>query len=100
MTDAYVLRNMVEAEQSEFAALLRTLKPEQWELPSLCSRWSVHDAVIHIAIHSHSSGLERVAGLARVGFNEDKQMQPERARTTDELIDWLESPVKLAGPFD
>lgn len=100
MTDAYILRNMVEAEQAEFVALLRELTPVQWELPSLCAGWSVHDAVIHIAIHAHTAPLERVADLARVGFSEARQMEPERARTTGELVDWLAAPAKLAGPQD
>lgn len=100
MTDAYTLRNMVEAEQADFAALLRALTPDQWETPSLCRGWSVHDAVIHIAIHAHTTGVQRITQLARAGFSEDRQMEPERTRSTDELIDWLASPAKLAGRFD
>jgi uncharacterized protein (TIGR03083 family) len=100
MTDAYTLRNMVEAEQTDFTALLRGLTPEQWAAPSLCNGWSVHDTVIHIAIHAHTTGTQRTAGLARAGFSEDRQMEPERARTTDDLIDWLASPAKLGGRFD
>ena len=100
MTEAYELRNMVEAEQEEFVELLRGLTPEQWQAPSLCGGWSVHDAVIHIAIHAHTGGAERVAGLARVGFSEARQMEPERARSTEALVDWLGSPAKLAGRFD
>ena len=102
MAEAYQLRNMVEEEQAEFAELLRGLTPEQWEQPSLCAGWSIHDAVIHIAIHSHTNGAERIAGLARVRFSEDRQMEPERARTTDELVEWLASPAKVGrgGRFD
>lgn len=100
MANAYELRNMVEAEQSDFAALLRGLTPEQWTAPSLCTGWSVHDAVIHIAIHAHTTAAQRIAGLARVGFSEDRQMEPERTRTSDELVEWLASPAKLGGRFD
>jgi uncharacterized protein (TIGR03083 family) len=100
MAGAYELRNMVEAEQADFAALLRGLISEQWAAPSLCKGWSIHDAVIHIAIHAHTTPVERISGLARVGFSEDRQMEPERARTTDELIEWLASPAKLGGRFD
>jgi uncharacterized protein (TIGR03083 family) len=100
MTDAYTLRNMVEAEQADFAALLRALTPEQWETPSLCRGWSVHDTVIHIAIHAHTGPVQRITQLARLGFSEDRQMQPERTRTTDDLVDWLASPAKLGERFD
>ena len=100
MTEAYELRNMVEDEQADFAKLLRGLTPEQWEAPSLCRGWTVHDAVIHIAIHSHTGVTERFGGLVRAGFSEDRQMEPERARTHDELVDWLASPATLGGRFD
>ncbi len=99
MTEAYQLRNMVEAEQADFASLLRPLTPAQWVTPSLCQGWSVYDTVIHIAIHAHTGATERIIGLARAGFSEDRQMEPERARTTDELVDWLESPATLGGRF-
>src|SRR5438105_807890 len=100
MTEAYELRNMVDAEQQEFATMLRGLSPEQWKAPSLCRGWSVHDAVIHIAIHSHTGATERFGGLVRAGFSEDRQMEPQRARTHDELVDWLASPARLGGRFD
>jgi len=102
MAEAYELRNMVVDEQAEFAELLRGLTPEQWEQQSLCAGWSIRDAVIHIAIHSHTNGTERTLGLARARFSEDRQMEPERRRTTDELVEWLASPAKVGkgGRFD
>jgi uncharacterized protein (TIGR03083 family) len=100
MTADYELRNMVEDEQAGFAELLRGLTPEQWEQPSLCAGWSIHDAVIHIAIHSHTSVLERNIGFARARFSEDRQMEPERARSKDDLIAWLESPAVVGGHQD
>ncbi len=100
MADAYELRNLVEAEQADFATMLRGLTPEQWKAPSLCRGWSVHDAVIHIAIHSHTTTAQRFTELARAGFSEDRQMEPERARPSDELVDWLASPATLGGRFD
>ena len=100
MADAYRLREMVGAEQAEFVEMLRGLTPEQWAAPSLCRGWSVHDVVIHIANHAHTTAPQRIAGLARVVFSEARQLEPYRARPTDELIDWLASPAKLAGPLN
>ena len=97
MPDAYIVRNMVEAEQREFAELLRGLTPGDWETPSLCDGWSVHEAVIHIAIHSHTASNERFLKLARVRFSDDRLHAPERTRTPDQLIAWLESPATLVG---
>jgi uncharacterized protein (TIGR03083 family) len=58
----------------------------------------VHEVVIHIAIHLHTSDIERFSRLARVRFSESRLHEPERARKSDELIAWLESPATLAGP--
>src|SRR5205809_7900719 len=89
---------MVESEQTEFVDLLRGLTSEQWAAPSLCRGWSVHEVVIHIALHAHTTAPQRIAQLARLGFSESRQLESERGRTTDELISWLASPAKLAGP--
>jgi uncharacterized protein (TIGR03083 family) len=100
MAENYALRNMVEEEQKEFVALLRGLTPEQWESPSLCQGWSVRDAVIHSAWHAHFSGTQRVVQLVRVGLSEDRLMEPDRARSTDELIDWMAAPAIVGGRQD
>ena len=98
MTDAYTLRTMVHDEQADFATLLRNLTAEQWATPSLCAGWSVHDVVIHIANHAHTTTRERIAQLARARLSETRQMDAFRARSPDDLIDWLSSPATLGGP--
>jgi uncharacterized protein (TIGR03083 family) len=95
MPDAYVLREMIAAEQRDFADCLRRLTPADWETPSLCTGWSVHEAVIHITIHTHTRDLERFVKLVRLRNSDDRLHEPERARTPDELIAWLESPATL-----
>ena len=97
MPDAYVVREMVASEQREFVDLLRGLSPDDWQAPSLCQGWSVHEAVIHIAIHSHTRDTERFMRLARVRFSEDRFHETERARKPEELIEWLASPAVLGG---
>ena len=78
MTEAYELRNMVEDEQAEFAELLRGLTPEQWETPSLCDGWSIHDAVIHIAMaRARRRRCSASPSWPRVRFSEDRQMEPD-----------------------
>ena len=44
MTEAYELRNMIEAEQLEFAAMLRGLTPEQWAELLHCVAREAHAA--------------------------------------------------------
>ena len=100
MTETYEVRNMIEDEQVEFAEVLRGLTSDQWEMPSLCNGWSIHDTVIHIAWHEHVAPVSRVAELARVRFSEDRQMEPYRATPKGELVDWLAAPAKVGGRND
>jgi uncharacterized protein (TIGR03083 family) len=100
VTENYELRNMIEDDQVEFAEMLRALSPEQWQAPSLCAGWSVHDAVIHIAWHAHTAPTPRSIELARARFSEDRQMEPYRAQSKDELIEWLASPATVSGRFN
>ena len=100
MVETYELRNMIEDEQVDFAELLRGLAPQQWDAPSLCKRWSIHDEVIHIAYHEHVAPVPRFNSLARNGFSEDRQMEPYRAKSKSELVDWLASPATVGGRFD
>jgi uncharacterized protein (TIGR03083 family) len=117
MTEAYELRVMVEAEQAEFADVLRSLTPDQWDAPSLCAGWSVHDVVLHIAWRSHTTNNERLLQFLRFAWTEVTHRRiavtelldassearfhdPDRTRSKDELIDWLASPATLSGRFD
>jgi len=52
---------VVAAEQAEFAAMLRTLSPEEWSTPSLCSKWSVRDAFTTSKTTRQSSASSRLA---------------------------------------
>jgi uncharacterized protein (TIGR03083 family) len=98
MTEAYELRNLIEAEQTDFAAMLRELTPEQWAVPSLCEGWTVHDVVLHIAWHTHNTDVARVAQLFKARNSEARMHAAEAARPKDALIDRLVSPATLAGP--
>jgi uncharacterized protein (TIGR03083 family) len=71
---------LVSAEQAEFAAMLRTLSPEAWSTPSLCSKWSVRDVVIHTAAHIHDQQNDRVV------------ISQHASRSEEALVAWLESP--------
>ena len=71
---------VVAAEQAEFAAMLRTLSPEEWSTPSLCSKWSVRDVVIHTAAHIHNQ-------------QNDHAVISQFASGSEEALGaWLESP--------
>ena len=49
--------SMARAERADLAAFLATLTPQQWEAPSLCSRWSVKDVVAHVISYEELGAL-------------------------------------------
>jgi uncharacterized protein (TIGR03083 family) len=95
MPEQYVMRTLIAEEQRDFADMLRGLTDEQWDTPSLCENWTVHDAVIHITIHTHTRDLERFTRVVRNRLSDERMHAPERVRPKKELIDELESPAVL-----
>jgi uncharacterized protein (TIGR03083 family) len=70
----------IASEQAEFAAMLRTLPTDAWSKPSLCSKWSVREVVIHTAAHIHEQ-------------QQDRRVISQYASGSDEaIVAWLESP--------
>jgi uncharacterized protein (TIGR03083 family) len=97
MVEAYELRNMVESEQVEFAKLLRALTPEQWETPSLCDKWTVHQTVLHITWHTHTGDTQRFGQLLRNRLSEERLHEQRSMLPKDALIERLERPAVLGG---
>ena len=81
---------MATQERAEFAALLDTLTPEQWETPSLCTGWSVHDVVAHVISYEELGPREVFLRLARGRFYpagaNDVGLADYRERSSEELV--------------
>jgi uncharacterized protein (TIGR03083 family) len=60
---------VVHAERRALADDLADLTPEQWQTPSLCAGWSVHDVLAHMVSTARLSPAAFVAGLVGSGFN-------------------------------
>ena len=60
---------IVHAERAALIADLELLTDAQWDQPSLCEGWSVHDVVAHIVDTALTTRLGFVVGLARAGFD-------------------------------
>jgi uncharacterized protein (TIGR03083 family) len=43
------VQDLTRAHRQDLVATLETLKPEQWQAPSLCSEWRVVDVAAHLA---------------------------------------------------
>src|SRR5215203_4198237 len=52
------LRPLFPRERAELLDILRSLTPEEWQLPTVCAGWSIHD----IALHLLNGDLRFIAG--------------------------------------
>ncbi|MGH3558776.1 maleylpyruvate isomerase family mycothiol-dependent enzyme [Mycobacterium sp.] len=55
-------------EREDFAGLLAGLSPEQWDHPSLCERWRVHDVVAHVLSYDELSRSQLVRRFLKGGL--------------------------------
>jgi uncharacterized protein (TIGR03083 family) len=51
-------RSLFPLERAEFMALLRGLDADDWQRPTVCPGWRVHDIVAHV-VHDHIRRLSR-----------------------------------------
>ena len=78
---------MARAEREEFAALLESLTPQQWDSPTLCDKWRVRDIVAHVIgydplsraelLRRMAKGLVTRGGANAVGVAEFARKSPE-----------------------
>lgn len=100
MTDSW---SLVHAERAALVEDLRGLRPEQWELPSLCAGWSVHDVAAHLVDNALTTRLGFVRGLvrARLDFHRlnETGIRRHRGATPAETLQRLEAAVpRTSGP--
>jgi uncharacterized protein (TIGR03083 family) len=64
---------IVHAERAALIHDLESLDDEQWEQPSLCEEWTVHDVVAHLVDSARTTRVGFVVGLARARFDFHRQ---------------------------
>ena len=64
---------LVHEERRSLIAFLETLDEEQWETPSLCPKWSVHDVVAHLVDSALTTRTSFVLGMVMARFDLDRQ---------------------------
>lgn len=88
-------RQLHDAENADFSAYLHTLKPEDFEKPSLCDGWRVRDVVGHILYGNELNLAKLPFKLAKYGFSSDKSGKAYSiARAEGQPVD------KLVADFD
>jgi uncharacterized protein (TIGR03083 family) len=77
-------------ERADLADLLATLTPEQWNGPTLCTRWQVRDVVAHVIGYEELSTAGLVARFLRGGLSTDRVnavgVRDYADRNPDELL--------------
>lgn len=91
----------VHAERAALIADLSPLDVSQWEHPSLCAGWSVHDVVAHLVDSARTTRLGFVVGLAAARFDFDRQnargVRRERRSTPTETLARLRDVATLTS---
>jgi uncharacterized protein (TIGR03083 family) len=84
---------MVHAERAALIDDLGGVDGRRWEEPSLCGGWTVHDVVAHLIDTARTTRLGFVVGLARAGFDFDRQnargVERERGAAPRETLERL-----------
>jgi len=82
---------VVHAERQALIDFLGALDDRQWEEPSLCEGWTVHDVVAHLIATAKTTRVGFVAGLVRARFDFDRDnargVARERGATPHETLD-------------
>jgi uncharacterized protein (TIGR03083 family) len=92
---------MVHAERHALIDDLEHLDDGQWELPSLCDGWTVHDVVAHVIDSAETTPLGFVIAMARAGFDFDSQnargVQRARGASPHETLQRLRQAAALTS---
>ena len=74
---------VVHAERRALADDLAGLTPEQWQTPSLCAGWSVHDVLAHMVATAKETPAGFLVGMLGSGFRisrlTEKRIAEEKA---------------------
>jgi len=62
------LMALAEEERTDLLALLRDLTDDQWNAPSLCTKWRVRDVAAHVVSYDELSTLTTVGTFIRGGL--------------------------------
>jgi uncharacterized protein (TIGR03083 family) len=82
---------LIHTERAALAADLAGLTAEQWEIQSLCDRWTVRDVVAHMTATAMMTPAKFMLSFARSGFSfpsfADKEIGRHRGSTPQETLE-------------
>ena len=89
--------DLVAAERRALVADLAGLSDDQWETPSLCGGWTVHDVAAHLVDNARTTRVGIVLAMVRARFDFDRQnaagVARERGAAPAETVERLRAVV-------
>ena len=97
--DEKSLMEMAREERSDLAAFLSTLRPEDWQAPSLCDGWTVKDVVAHVISYEDldAIGLIKRFAKGRIARANEVGVEEFATMSADELLAFLNSHLQPRG---
>jgi uncharacterized protein (TIGR03083 family) len=88
-------------ERAEMADFLESLRPEQWDAPSLCAGWRVRDVVAHLVSYEEHGNADLLRNFVKARFRPGRLNDVARAeygtRTPEELVAFLRDHLRPNG---
>ena len=90
---------MARAERADLAEFLATLTPQDWQAPTLCTRWSVKDVVAHVISYEELGALGLLKRFAKGLVVRANQVGVEEfaALTPQQLLEFLRGHLEPHG---
>ncbi len=93
--------SLARDERRDLADFLATLTPEQWEAPTLCTRWHVRDVVAHVYSYEELGFGRLTARMARSRFSPHRAnaigVADLTARTDVDLVAYARDHIQPRG---
>lgn len=90
---------MAREERADLADFLATLTPQEWDAPSLCTRWTVKDVVAHVISYEELGALGLLKRFAKGWIVRANQVGVDEfvALTPEQLLEFLRSHLQPRG---
>jgi uncharacterized protein (TIGR03083 family) len=93
--------SMARDERADLAEFLAGLPPQQWDTPTLCTKWTVREVVAHMISYDHLGGRELLGRFAQGRFVLSRMnavgVTEARDRSPHELLDLLDQHLEPRG---
>lgn len=93
------LMSMARDERADLAEFLATLTPQQWDAPSLCTRWTIKDVVAHVISYEELGALGLAKRFAKGWIVRANQVGVDEFadRSPRQLVDFLRAHLQPRG---